>query len=87
MGSDIDFHSLSSEGTHVFYEKFAEGYIIVKYRSSFILVAICKILAELWPFFDLIFLLDYVHRPLCTPYFDTLRGILILISRDKEEDQ
>ena len=32
---------------------FAEGYIFVKYRSSSILVIICKLLAELWPFFKL----------------------------------
>ena len=35
-----------------FHSKFAEGYIIVKYKSSFILVLIPNILAELWPFLD-----------------------------------
>ena len=40
---------------HLFHQKFAEGYIIVKYRSSSILVIIRQILAELWPFFDLVF--------------------------------
>ena len=45
---------ISSEGMHLFYQKFAEGYIIVKYRST-ILVTICKILVKLWPFFDLVF--------------------------------
>ena len=40
---------------HCFYRMFAEGYIIVKYRSSLILVIVRKILAELWPFFDLVF--------------------------------
>ena len=47
--------SVSDAGMHWFYWKFAEGYIIVKYRSSSILVIIRKILAELWPFFDLAF--------------------------------
>ena len=28
--------------------------LVVKYRSNLILVIICKILAELWPFFDLV---------------------------------
>ena len=28
---------------------------VLKYRSSSILVIICQILAELWPFFDLVF--------------------------------
>ena len=40
---------------HGFHSKSAEVYIIVKYRSSSILVIIHKILVELWPFFDLIF--------------------------------
>ena len=52
-----------SEGMHLF-QKFADGYIIVKSRSSLMLVTIRKILAEFWPFFDLVFsffLLGYVH--------------------------
>ena len=36
------------------YWKFAKGYTIVKYRSSLILVIICKILCKLWPVFDLV---------------------------------
>ena len=34
---------------------FAEGYFIVKYKLRWILVIICQILAELWPFLDLVF--------------------------------
>ena len=52
---DTAFHSITFPGMHWLYWKFAEGYIIVKYRSSWILVIICKILAELRPFFDLRF--------------------------------
>ena len=51
---DIGFWSVTFAGMHWFYWKFAEGYIIVKYRSSSILVIICKILGKLWPFFNLI---------------------------------
>ena len=53
----FSFCSITFEGTHWFYLKSAEVYIIVKYRSSLILVIICQILAELWPFFDLVLLL------------------------------
>ena len=52
---DIGFQSVTFAGMHWFYWKFAEGYIIVKYRSRSILVIISKILAELWPFFYLVF--------------------------------
>ena len=52
---DIGFRSITFAGMHWFYWKFAEGYIIVKYRPSSILVIIRKILAKLWPFFDLFF--------------------------------
>ena len=51
---DISFHSITFAGMHWFYWKFAEGYIIVKYRSSSILVFICKILGKFWPFFYLV---------------------------------
>ena len=51
---DIGFHSITFAGMHWFYWKFAEGYIIIKYRSSLILVIIRKILGKLWPFFDLV---------------------------------
>ena len=46
------FCSITFEGMHWFYSKSAVVYIIVKYRSSWILVIICQILAELWPFFN-----------------------------------
>ena len=49
------FRSITFEGMHWFHSKFAEVYIIVNYRSSAILVIIRQILAELWPFFDLVF--------------------------------
>ena len=48
---DIGFHSITLAGMHWFHWKFAEGYIIAKYRSSSILVIICKILGKLWPVF------------------------------------
>ena len=48
------FGSITFEGMHCFYSDFAEVYITVKYRSSSILVIICQILAELWPFFILL---------------------------------
>ena len=53
---DIGFHSITFAGLgmHWFYRKFVEGYIIVKYRSSSILVIIRKILGKLWPFFNLV---------------------------------
>ena len=41
----VCFHSITSEGMYWFYWKFAEWYIIVKYRSSLLLVIICQILA------------------------------------------
>ena len=40
------------QGCIDFIESFAEGCIIVKFRSSLILVIIRKILGKLWPFFD-----------------------------------
>ena len=40
---------------HQFHQEFAERYIIVKYRSSLILVNISQSLLELWPFFLLSF--------------------------------
>ena len=51
----LGFWSINFAGMHWFYWKLAEGYIIVKYRSSLISVIISKILAELWPFFELVF--------------------------------
>ena len=30
MGKDIGFPPINSEGMHLFYQKFAEGYILVK---------------------------------------------------------
>ena len=52
---DIGVCSVTFAGMHWFYWKFAEQYIIVKYRSDLILVIIRKILAELWSFFNLLF--------------------------------
>ena len=49
------FRSITFEGMHWFHSNSAELYITVKYRSSSILVIIHQILAELWPFFDLVF--------------------------------
>ena len=46
---------------HKFHQKFAEGYIIVKYRSSSILVIIIrKILAKTWPLFGLVFVVVFI---------------------------
>ena len=42
---DIGFCSITFAGMHWFYWKFAEGYIIIKYRSNSILVIIHKMLA------------------------------------------
>ena len=47
---DTGFHLLNFAGLHWFYWKFAEGFIIVKYRSSSIFVIIHKILGKLGPF-------------------------------------
>ena len=51
----VRFRSITFEGMHSFHSNFAELYITVKYRSSSILVIIIQNLAELWPFFDLVF--------------------------------
>ena len=59
---DIGFGSITFAGMHWFYWKFTEGYIIVKYRSSSILVIIRKILAKLWPFFDLVFVVGVKYK-------------------------
>ena len=47
--------SIIFEGMHGFLSNFTELYITVKYRSSSIFVIIRQSLAELWPFFDLVF--------------------------------
>ena len=52
------FRSITFEGMFGFHSNFAELYITIKYRSNLILVIIRQILAELWPFFDL----DFVVR-------------------------
>ena len=52
---DIGFQLITFAGDVLILLKVSEGYIIVKYRSSTILVIIFKTLAELWPFFDLVF--------------------------------
>ena len=59
---DIGFCSINFAGMHWFYWKFAEGYIIVKYRSGSILVIIRKVLAKLWPFFDLVFVVGVKYK-------------------------
>ena len=61
---DSGFLSITYAGMHWFYWKFAGGYIIVKYRSSSILVIIRKILAELWPFSTLFLLVFSYWFPL-----------------------
>ena len=53
------FCSVKFEGRHWFHSNFAELYITVKYRLSSILIIIRQILAELWPFFDLVFVVCF----------------------------
>ena len=53
------FRSIIFEGMYWFHSNFAELYITIKYRSSSILVIILPILAELWPFFDLVFVVCF----------------------------
>ena len=55
----VCFRSVIFEEIHWFHSNFAELYITVKYRSSSILVIIRQILAELWPFFNLVFIVRY----------------------------
>ena len=60
--SSSHFHRfclITFEGMYGFHSNFAELYITIKYRSSSILVIIRKILAELWPFFDLLFVVRF----------------------------
>ena len=52
----FQFHSITFEGMRWLLSESAEGYIIVKYKSSSILVIICQTLAELWPFLNLVFM-------------------------------
>ena len=59
---DIGFLSITFTGMHWFHWKFAEGYLIVKYRSSSILVIIHKVLAKLWPFFNLVFVVRVKYK-------------------------
>ena len=58
----IGFCPITFAWMHWFCWKFAEGYIIVKYRSSSILVIIRKIWAKLWPFFDLVFVVGVKYK-------------------------
>ena len=53
--SHFSFLFNNYEGMYGLQSNFAELYITIKYRSSYILVIILQILAELWPFFDLVF--------------------------------
>ena len=70
---DIGFRSITFAGMHWFYWKFAGGYIIVKYRSSSILVIIRKMLAELWPTYFLLMCWYWF------PYSNFCRDELILL--------
>ena len=73
---DIDFRSITFAGMHWFYWKFAEGYIIVKYRSSLILVII---LAKLKPFLDLVFVVGIKYKvKILFPFNNFWRDALIL---------
>ena len=69
------FRSVTFERRHWFHSNFAELYITIKYRSSSILVIICQILAELWPFFDLIFVVCLGSTSLkgCIDFIQTLQ--------------
>ena len=75
---DIGFHSITFVGMQWFYWKFAEGYIIVKNRSSSILVIIRKILGKLWPFFDLLTFRDrmFVRTSVFFPFSYQMVGTL-----------
>ena len=53
------FCLVTFKGMYWFLSNFAELYITIKYRSSSILVMIRQILAELWPFFDLVFIVHF----------------------------
>ena len=67
---------------HLFHSNLAELYINVKYRSSSILVIICQILAELWPFFDLVFvgvLIVFVGMLILVSINNFCRDALILL--------
>ena len=57
---DIGFRLITFAGMH--YGKFAEGYIIVKYWSGEILVIIRKVVAKLWPIFDLVFVVGVKYK-------------------------
>ena len=54
------FHSITFEEMYGFHSNFAELYITIKYRSSSLLVIIRQIWAELWPFFDLVFVVRFL---------------------------
>ena len=53
------FRSITFLGMYWFLSNFAELYITIKYRSSSILVTIRQILAGLWPFFNLVFVVCF----------------------------
>ena len=75
---DTDFHLLTFAGMHWFYWKFAEGFIIVKYRSSSIFVIIHNILGKLGPFFDLVAFRDRsdYRDQCCFPFSYQMVGAL-----------
>ena len=60
----VRFRSITFEGMHWFHSNFTELDITVKYSSSSILVIIRQILAELWPFFDLVLLVCWYWFPI-----------------------
>ena len=61
------FCSITFEGMYWFHSSFAQLYITIKYRSSSILIIIHQILAELWPFFDLVFVVRF-HSSFCCSF-------------------
>ena len=57
--SHFRFRSITLEGMYGFHSNFAELYINIKYRSSSILVIFRQSLAELWSFFDIVFVVCF----------------------------
>ena len=84
------FRSITFDGMYGFHSNFAELYIAIKYRSGSILVIIRQNLAELWPFFDLVFVvcfcsitfegMHWFHSNFAELYIDVkYRSSLILV--------
>ena len=75
---DIGFRSITFAGMHWFYWKFAERYIIVKYRLGLLLVIIRIILVNLRPFFDLVFVVEVKYKvKILFPFNNFWRDALI----------